>query len=143
MLQATAAGQEVVGDIQDVVALVIRQVPLEQVEALVDVVDQPDLAGQEMDGTDAAGCDAPDLLGDLIVNVGGGHHRLRAFDARLVLDTAQDSPLASVQLAMDTGVHSKTSWRRRVKGVNHLDYSLKPGGFRVFQSVIVELRGWS
>ena len=36
VLQATAAGQEVVGDVQDVVALEVRQVPLEQVEAPVD-----------------------------------------------------------------------------------------------------------
>jgi hypothetical protein len=43
------------------------------------------------------------------VEVGGGHHRLGAFDAGLVLNAAEDSPLASVQLAMDTGVHSKTS----------------------------------
>ena len=49
----------------------------------------------------------------LVVDVRGGHHRLRAFDAGLVLDAAEDSPLASVQPAMDTGVHSKTSWRRR------------------------------
>ena len=34
MLDAAAAGQEVVGDVEDVVALVIGQVPLEQVEVL-------------------------------------------------------------------------------------------------------------
>ena len=76
VLQAAAAGQEVVGDVQDVVALVIRQVPLQQVEVPVDVLDQPELPGQEVDGPDAAGCDGPDLLGDLVVDVGGGHHRL-------------------------------------------------------------------
>ena len=43
VLQAAAAGQEVVGDVQDVVALVIRQVPLEQVEAFVDGPDEPEL----------------------------------------------------------------------------------------------------
>src|SRR5436853_5000159 len=32
VLDATAAGQEVVGDVEDVVALVIRQGPLEQME---------------------------------------------------------------------------------------------------------------
>ena len=59
MFQAAAAGQEVVGDVQDVVALVIRQVPLQQVEALVDVVDQSDLLGQQVDGPDATGGDGP------------------------------------------------------------------------------------
>ena len=67
MLQAAAAGQEVVGDIEDVIALVIRQMPLQEVEVPVDVPDQSDLAGQEVDGPDAAGGDAPDLLGYLIV----------------------------------------------------------------------------
>src|SRR5512135_21303 len=65
VFQATAAGQEVVGDVQDVVALVIRHMPLEEVAVLVDVPHQADLAGQEVDGPDAAGCDAPDLFAHL------------------------------------------------------------------------------
>jgi hypothetical protein len=32
------------------------------------------------------------------------------FDAGLILDPAEDSPLASIQLAVDSGVHSKASW---------------------------------
>jgi hypothetical protein len=52
------------------------------------------------------------LLGD----VGGGHHRLVTFDARLILDPSEGSPLASVQLAVDIGVHSKASWRRMDEG---------------------------
>jgi hypothetical protein len=32
------------------------------------------------------------------------------FNAGLILDPAEDSALASVQLAVDIGVHSKTSW---------------------------------
>ena len=134
VLQPTAAGQEVVGDVQDVVALVIRQVPLEQVEVPVDVVDQAELAGQEVDGPDAAGCDGPGPLGDLVVDVGGGHHRLMAFDAGLILDATGDSPLAGGELSADSGVHSKTSWRRTDEGVKYLDCSPKPGGFRVSSS---------
>src|SRR5437016_537675 len=42
MFEAATPGQEVVGDVQDVIALVIRQVPLEQVEILVDVPDEPE-----------------------------------------------------------------------------------------------------
>jgi hypothetical protein len=37
VLDAAAAGEEVVGDVQDVVALEVRQVPLEQVEVLIDM----------------------------------------------------------------------------------------------------------
>jgi hypothetical protein len=98
-----------------VIALVIRQVPLQEVEALVDVVDQADLAAPEMDGPDAAGSDGPSPLGDLIVDVRGGHHRLGAFGPGLVLQSAEDLPLASGESAMDTGVHSRTSSRRRVE----------------------------
>ena len=116
VFQATAPGQEVVGDVQDVVALVVRQVPLEQVKVLIDVPHQPELLRQEVDGPDAAGCDAPDLLGHLVVDVGGGHHRLTPLDAGLILDPAGDPPLASVQLAVDIGVHSKTSWGERPRG---------------------------
>jgi hypothetical protein len=55
VLQSLPPGQEVVGDIQDVVALEVRQVPLEQVEVPVDVLDQSQLPGQEVDRPDAAG----------------------------------------------------------------------------------------
>ncbi len=58
MLQATASGQKVGGDIQDVVALVIRQVPLQEVEVPVDVLSQPELSGQEVDSRNATGGDA-------------------------------------------------------------------------------------
>ena len=73
-------------------------------------VDEADLAGQEVDGADAAGRDGADPVGDLVMDVGGGEHRLMAFDAGLILDAAKDSPLASVELSVETGVHSKASW---------------------------------
>ena len=95
---------------------------------------RPSLAGQEVDGPDAAGGDAPDLLGDLVVDVGGGHHRLGAFDAGLVLQAAEDSPLASVQLAVETGVHSKTSWRRTVEGCEVPRLFAKTRGFSSFSA---------
>jgi hypothetical protein len=43
VLQTTAAVKEVIGEIQDIIALVIRQVPLQEVEALVDVRIRPSL----------------------------------------------------------------------------------------------------
>ena len=87
-------------------------------------LDEADLAGQEVDRPDAAGCDAPGTLGDLVADVGGGHHRLGSFDAGLVLDPTEDSSLASVQQAVDIGVHSKTSWGERTRLVKYLDCSL-------------------
>ena len=58
VLDASAPGQEVVGDVEDVVALVIGQASLEQVEVPVDALDEADLSGQQVDRPDAAGCDA-------------------------------------------------------------------------------------
>jgi hypothetical protein len=102
-----------------VVALVVRQVTLQQVEVLVDVPDQPGPLCQEVDGPDAAGSDAPDLLGDLEADVGGGHHRLGALDAGLVLQAAEDLPLASGELAMNNGVHSKTPGIEGMESMTH------------------------
>jgi hypothetical protein len=116
VLQAGAACQEVVGDVQDVVALVVGQVSLQEVEVLVDVVDQAGPLGKEVDRADATGCDGPGPIGESVVDVGGGHHRLGAFDAGLVLQASGDAALASGELSADTGVHSKTSWWRTTEG---------------------------
>ena len=131
MFQPAATGQEVVGDVQDVVTLEVGQMPLEQVEVVIDVTDQAEFPGHEVDGPDAAGCDGPSPIGDLVVDIGGGHHRLVSFDAGLILDATEDSPLAAGEFSADSGVHSKTSWRRMGEGVKYLDYPPESGGFRV------------
>src|SRR6056297_2700977 len=117
-------------DVQHMVTLVVRQVAFEEVEVAVDVVDQAELAGQQVDGPDAAGCDAPDLLGEFVADVGGGRHRLGAFDAGAVLQASGDSSLASGEFAAETGVHSKASRCEQARVVNYLDCSVFPGGFR-------------
>src|SRR6476659_2671934 len=99
-------------------------------EVLIDVVDQPEFLGQEVDGPNPARCDGPGPIGDLVVDIGGGHHRLMMFDTGLILDPAEDSPLASVPLAVDIGVHSKTYWCEQTRSVNYLDCAPKPGGVR-------------
>ena len=48
----------VVGEVEDVIGLVVGQVDLEQVQAPVDGVDEAELAGQGVDGADAAVGDA-------------------------------------------------------------------------------------
>src|SRR5438105_7991383 len=142
MFEPLTSSQEVVGDIQVVITFVIRHVPLQGVGALGEVADQAESVGQEVDGPDAAGGDGPGAVADLVVDVRGGHHRPRALDAGLILDAAEDSPLASVQLAVDTGVHSKTSWVERLRCVKYLDCSPKPGGFRAFYAQSVSDYAW-
>jgi hypothetical protein len=117
--------RKVVGDVEDVITLEVGQVPLEQVEVLIEVVDEPERLGHEMDGPDAAGCDGPGAVGDLIVDVGGGHHRLVSFDTGLILDAIENSlttlpedsavsfsvlvALVFSGLARDSSSHPKTS----------------------------------
>ena len=106
------AATEVTGDVQDVVALVVGRVPLEQVEVLIDVPNQPEFLGEEVDRPDPARCDRPYLLADLVADIRGRHHRPMPFDAGLVLDPAEDSPLACRVLSAETGVPPKISRRR-------------------------------
>jgi len=68
------------------------------------------------------------------MDVGGGEHRLVAFDAGLIFDAAEDSPLASVQLAMDIGIHSKASGWRTVEGGDAPRLFAETRRFRVNQA---------
>ena len=55
VLDAQATGEDIEGDVQDVVGFVVGEMPLEQVELAVDLLDESDLLGQEEEGPDAAG----------------------------------------------------------------------------------------
>ena len=61
VFEAGAVAQGVVGEVEDVIALVIGEVELEQVESLVDGLDEAELADQQLDGADAAAGDGPGL----------------------------------------------------------------------------------
>jgi hypothetical protein len=84
--------------------------------AFIGADEKPETGRDLAKPSDASDCDRPDPVGDLVADVGGGQHRLVAFQAGLVLGATEDSPLASAQLVMDTGVHSKTSGRRMDEG---------------------------
>ena len=97
MLDLLAAGQEVEGDVQDVVALVVRQVPLEDVDVGIDGADQPGPTRQQEHGADAPGGEAPGAIGQLVVDVGGGHHGRVALRPGPVEDAVEDPPLPLVE----------------------------------------------
>ena len=78
VLQTGAVTQGVVGDVENVVGLVIGQVDLQEVKSLVDGLDQTEVAGQGMDGADAAVGDGLCFVGDLVVNVAGRQQGLIA-----------------------------------------------------------------
>ena len=97
VLDLLAAGQEVEGDVQDVVALVVRQVPLEDVDVGIDVADQPGPTRQQEHGADAPGGEAAGAIGQLVVDVGGGHHGRVALRPGPVEDAVEDPPLPLVE----------------------------------------------
>ena len=158
-----APGQDVERDVQDMVGFVIRQMSLEDVDHSVDRADQSGLAGQQEHGADAAGAESLDTIGQLVMDVGGGHHRLVAFRTGSILDAVEDSALAFVEILRlrlvtyfgyvpgffdrcvfgisgDSSIHSKTSvvW-------NSEDVFLPPlfqnlWGFRVFSQILTSIR---
>ena len=97
MFDAFAAGEDVEGDVQDMVGFVIGQMPLEENKLGVDLVDQPGVASQQEHGTDAAGGESVDAIGQFVVDVGSGHHGLLAFWSGAILEAFEDSLLAFVE----------------------------------------------
>ena len=66
MLQASAPRQQVVGDVEHVVAVVVGQVDFQQAEIPVDGLCQPELAYQQLHRADAAGGRGPRAVGNFI-----------------------------------------------------------------------------
>ena len=58
VLKAGAVAQSVVGDVEDVVGLVIGQMDLEQVQMAVDGLGQAEFLSEQVDGADATASDA-------------------------------------------------------------------------------------
>ena len=108
VLQAGAVAQGVVGEVEDVIRLVKRQMDLEQVQPVVDGVDQADLSSQRMDGADAAVGDPPAAVADLIMNVAGREHRFAAFTELGLVQAPLNATLAVIQLLSYLSVHSKS-----------------------------------
>jgi hypothetical protein len=110
--QAGAFAQGVVGEVEDVIGLVVGQVELEEDQAPVDGVDEAELAGQGVNGTDAPVGDAAVAVADLETDVGGGEHRALAAVEVGWGKAALGAALALGQLAAYLGFHSKfLAWR--------------------------------
>jgi hypothetical protein len=110
-----AAGEDVEGDVQDMVRFVIRQMSFEKVEVPIDTVDQADRSSQHENGADAAGTEAFDATSIFIVDIGGGHHRFGSLVLADICEPEANSPssllklslLASQTLFSDSSTHSK------------------------------------
>ena len=110
-----AAGEDVEGDVQDMVGFVIRQMSFEKVEVPIDTVDQPDRSSQHENGADAAGTETFDATSMLIVDIGGGHHRFGSLVLANICKPEANSPpsflkcslLAGQTLFSESSTHSK------------------------------------
>src|SRR6516225_9378963 len=91
MFDPLSASQDVVRDVQDVVRFVIGQMSFEELELVVDLADQSNPAGQEMDGADVTGGESLNAVSQFVVDVGSSHHGFVAFRSRPILDAAEDS----------------------------------------------------
>ena len=69
MLQASTSGQQVIGDVEHVVAVVIWQMDLQQTEAAIDGLVQSELLHQQVHGPNPSSRGGLGPLGDFIMNV--------------------------------------------------------------------------
>src|SRR5205823_3113392 len=76
VLQAGAAAQGVVGQVEYVIGFMINHTNFEHVQTLVDGVDQANLTRQQMQGTDTAIGHGVDAVGNFVVDVTGREHGL-------------------------------------------------------------------
>ncbi len=117
VVEAGAVAQRVVGEVQDVVGLVVREMEPEQAEPLVDGLVQPELADQQMDGADAAAGDCPGLGGDIVVDIGGGEDWVGRWGGDRTVESAADFPLAGGVVSVWNRFHSKSPRGRAMGSV--------------------------
>jgi hypothetical protein len=109
VLQAPPIAQRVIGDVQDVVGLMVRQVELEQVQPLINRRRQTERPRQLMHKRDAAVSRADGSLRHLILDIGGPEHGLPKIIREVeFVQALQDSPLASTTATRHNSVHSKS-----------------------------------
>jgi hypothetical protein len=97
MLEPPATDQDVESDVQDMVGLVIGEMPLEHMDHVINIADQARPLSQQQHGADAASAKALNTLTQLVVDVAGRDHGLVAFGAGAIRNAVEDSPPASPQ----------------------------------------------
>ena len=148
VLEASAAGEDVQRDVQDVVGLEIGEVSLQEVEAVADGGDQAGAAGDQQQGADAAGGQAVGAPPQFVVDVGGGDHGRLALGLGSRGDAVEDLLPAPPQeppvalpglgaletdgLGRDNDHHSKPSERWGDADLSHPAFSRDLRGFSSF-----------
>ena len=107
VFQALRSAQPVVGQVQDVVRLVVRQMHLEQMQALVDRLGQSQLTGQLLHQSDAAVGRADATLGQFVMQLAAAQHRPREIVGKVVLvEPPRQTTLASGDSLPNNLLHS-------------------------------------
>ncbi len=135
VFQTGSAGQQVVGDREHVVGIVVGQMNLQQAEVAIDGLVQPEPLAQQMDGPDAAIGGCPHALSEFVVDVRGGHDRPVASSVVIFVQPPRDPPLASFDPFSYLGTHSKTSLLRNWGRCSHPQYV---GKHRRFSSFFIQ-----
>jgi hypothetical protein len=97
VLDSLSASHDIECDIQEMVRLMIGPVFLQDVEVVVDVTDQANPPREQQQRTDSSRIEALDPIGELVVNVTRGDHRLFAIWRGTICNTVEDSPLSISQ----------------------------------------------
>ena len=85
VLETLAAREQVVGDVRDVVRLVVRRVDLEQVHAPVDLLVEADCLHHPLNQGHTPRGDGSDAIRDLVAGARATQHRATVVRAVLVL----------------------------------------------------------
>ena len=142
VLDSQAAGEDIEGDVQDVVGFVVRKVPLEQMKVAVDLLDELDSLGHLKNGADAAGAESPDTVGVFVVDIGRGHHGHGPLGPRGIVQPFLNSPptflenslLACRRFISESSTHSKAPLFRNSEDVFSPTLFQKLAGFSSFFS---------
>src|SRR5262249_17001072 len=97
VLQAGAIAQRIVGEVEDMVGFMVRQMDLEDVELGVDSLHEAELSCQGVEGANATVANAPDACGSLVMDVAGGEQRLAAATEVGFVEATLDTSLAVVK----------------------------------------------
>lgn len=107
-MEASAVAKGVISEIQYMVGFVIREMNLEQMEASIDGIGEPDAIGEQMKSADAAIVDGVNAVGDIVVDVRGGEDGSIAAHGFGFVESSLDSALVSTEPLSYLDVHSKS-----------------------------------
>ena len=141
VVETGAVAQGVVGEVEDVVGLVVGEVEFEQMESFVDRLGQPEFPDQKVNGTDPAARDRAGLGGAFVMDVRGGEDRLGRRCGDRAVEPQADFALAGGVVSVWNRLHSKSPCGLgHGIGVGQSNVPETPGDFEFFTHQQHDLR---